>query len=222
VFAVTHSAAQWDSRGWSSGRTGGQGAVIRLWRLATVFFCIAASSQLALAQMAEKPPDTMAARTLACAPCHGAQGQGTKDVYFPRLAGKPAGYLYNQLEAFKDGRRHYPPMKLPAGVPARPVPDGNCATLRRAASDERATPDPEREPRPAAAGAIACDQRGDGPSDPGLCELPWSPVRGDGARHSWSSWVARRLYFRAARRLSVRDPDCPRSGLHADCRRALD
>jgi cytochrome c553 len=52
----------------------------------------------------------MAARTLACAPCHGEQGQGTKDVYFPRLAGKPAGYLYNQLEAFKDGRRHYPPM----------------------------------------------------------------------------------------------------------------
>jgi cytochrome c553 len=60
--------------------------------------------------MAERPPDTMAARTLACAPCHGAQGEGTKDVYFPRLAGKPAGYLYNQLEAFKDGRRHYPPM----------------------------------------------------------------------------------------------------------------
>jgi cytochrome c553 len=52
----------------------------------------------------------MAARTLACAPCHGAQGEGTKDVYFPRLAGKPAGYLYNQLEAFKDGRRRYPPM----------------------------------------------------------------------------------------------------------------
>ena len=31
-------------------------------------------------------------------------------MYFPRLAGKPAGYLYNQLEAFKVGRRHYPPM----------------------------------------------------------------------------------------------------------------
>jgi cytochrome c553 len=52
----------------------------------------------------------MAARTLACAPCHGAQGEGTKDVYFPRLAGKPAGYLFNHLEAFKNGRRHYPPM----------------------------------------------------------------------------------------------------------------
>ena len=38
-------------------------------------------------------PDTMAARVLACASCHGAEGEGTSDVYFPRLAGKPAGYL---------------------------------------------------------------------------------------------------------------------------------
>ena len=55
-------------------------------------------------------PDTIAARVLACASCHGAQGEGTSDVYFPRLAGKPAGYLYNQLVAFRDGRRKYPPM----------------------------------------------------------------------------------------------------------------
>ena len=55
-------------------------------------------------------PDTMAARVLACASCHGAEGEGTSDVYFPRLAGKPAGYLYNQLVAFRDGRRRYPPM----------------------------------------------------------------------------------------------------------------
>lgn len=52
----------------------------------------------------------MSGRVLACAPCHGASGEGTKDPYFPRLAGKPAGYLYNQLEAFKSGRRRYPPM----------------------------------------------------------------------------------------------------------------
>ncbi|WP_341850428.1 cytochrome c4 [Bradyrhizobium brasilense] len=52
----------------------------------------------------------MAARVLACAPCHGAEGEGTSDAYFPRLAGKPAGYLYNQLIAFRDGRRKYPPM----------------------------------------------------------------------------------------------------------------
>ena len=61
-------------------------------------------------QTAERAPDTMAARVLACASCHGAEGEGTSDVYFPRLAGKPAGYLYNQLVAFRDGRRKYPPM----------------------------------------------------------------------------------------------------------------
>jgi cytochrome c553 len=61
-------------------------------------------------QSADRPPDTMAARVLACAPCHGGQGEGVKDPYFPRLAGKPAGYLFNQLVAFHDGRRRYPPM----------------------------------------------------------------------------------------------------------------
>src|ERR1700735_2696166 len=64
----------------------------------------------AQAQDAERAPDTMAARVLACASCHGDKGQGTNDDYFPRLAGKPAGYLYNQLIAFRDGRRKYPPM----------------------------------------------------------------------------------------------------------------
>jgi cytochrome c553 len=52
----------------------------------------------------------MAARVEACAPCHGDKGQGTSDVYFPRLAGKPASYLYNQLLAFRNVRRKYPPM----------------------------------------------------------------------------------------------------------------
>ncbi|MGY4260844.1 cytochrome c553 [Bradyrhizobium sp. USDA 4516] len=64
----------------------------------------------AQSQTTERAPDTMAARVLACAPCHGAEGEGTSDAYFPRLAGKPAGYLYNQLIAFRDGRRKYPPM----------------------------------------------------------------------------------------------------------------
>jgi cytochrome c553 len=54
-------------------------------------------------------PD-MADHVLPCAPCHGAQGEGGKNPYFPRLAGKPAGYLFNQLLAFRQGRRHYAPM----------------------------------------------------------------------------------------------------------------
>jgi cytochrome c553 len=62
------------------------------------------------AQTSNQPPDTMAARVEACTPCHGNKGEGTSDAYFPRLAGKPAGYLYNQLLAFKNDRRKYPPM----------------------------------------------------------------------------------------------------------------
>jgi cytochrome c553 len=61
-------------------------------------------------QNTEQPPDTIAARALACANCHGKSGEGTQDVYFPRLAGKPSDYLFNQLQAFKVGRRKYPPM----------------------------------------------------------------------------------------------------------------
>jgi cytochrome c553 len=62
------------------------------------------------AQTTQRAPDTMAARLRACTPCHGPQGEGTNNDYFPRLAGKPAGYLLNQLVAFRDGRRRYPPM----------------------------------------------------------------------------------------------------------------
>src|SRR4051812_35092580 len=51
--------------------------------------------------------DTMAQRTLACTVCHGAQGRAGPDGFYPRIAGKPEGYLYNQLLNFRDGRRHY-------------------------------------------------------------------------------------------------------------------
>lgn len=82
-------------------------------RLKLLFVSIAifiAPLNLARAQTSEHAPDKMASRVLACASCHGAKGQGTNNDYFPRLAGKPAGYLYNQLVAFRDGRRKYPPM----------------------------------------------------------------------------------------------------------------
>jgi len=55
-------------------------------------------------------PDTIAERVRACAICHGNQGEGTDNDYFPRLAGKPADYLYNQLKHFSEGQRKYAPM----------------------------------------------------------------------------------------------------------------
>jgi cytochrome c553 len=54
--------------------------------------------------------DSMEARVQGCVTCHGQQGQGTANDYFPRIAGKPAGYLLNQLRAFRDGSRRYAPM----------------------------------------------------------------------------------------------------------------
>lgn len=47
----------------------------------------------------------IAERVQACTLCHGAQGRATPEGYFPRLAGKPAGYLVHQLQNFRDGRR---------------------------------------------------------------------------------------------------------------------
>ncbi len=51
--------------------------------------------------------NSMAQRAQACTVCHGKEGRAGPDGYYPRIAGKPAGYLYNQLVNFRDGRRHY-------------------------------------------------------------------------------------------------------------------
>jgi mono/diheme cytochrome c family protein len=54
--------------------------------------------------------DTIEERMRPCTTCHGAETQLTKDGFSPRIAGKPAGYLFNQLVSFRDGRRTYAPM----------------------------------------------------------------------------------------------------------------
>lgn len=51
-------------------------------------------------------PDTIEQRVAACIACHGREGSSTNAGYFPRLSGKPAGYLFNQLQSFRDGRRY--------------------------------------------------------------------------------------------------------------------
>lgn len=60
-----------------------------------------------LSSVAAPFEDSMAQRMQACTGCHGAQGRAGPDGYYPRLAGKPAGYLYNQLLNIRDGRRHH-------------------------------------------------------------------------------------------------------------------
>ena len=68
---------------------------------------------IAAAWAASEPPrvpDAMSQRVLACTGCHGKEGRSTAEGYLPRIAGKPAGYLHNQLLNFRDGRRNYPIM----------------------------------------------------------------------------------------------------------------
>lgn len=57
------------------------------------------------AEATRSVPDTMGQRLLACTACHGKEGRASSAGYLPRIAGKPAGYLYNQLINFRDGRR---------------------------------------------------------------------------------------------------------------------
>lgn len=81
-----------------------------------VVFIVACLASLQTAQAQDeavpafKTIDSMEARVQGCVTCHGQSGQGTDSGYFPRIAGKPAGYLFNQLVAFRDGTRKYAPM----------------------------------------------------------------------------------------------------------------
>jgi cytochrome c553 len=72
------------------------------WR-AAIGVCALFASACAIA--ATPVPDTLEERVRACTACHGKEGRATSDGYYPRIAGKPAGYLYNQLVNFRDGRR---------------------------------------------------------------------------------------------------------------------
>ena len=68
----------------------------------------AAAQPAALAAAAD--PDSIATRVQPCTACHGARGFAGNEGYYPRLAGKPAGYLLNQMLNFQAGRRHFPLM----------------------------------------------------------------------------------------------------------------
>jgi cytochrome c553 len=75
--------------------------------LGTWFACTPAMAQQPAATAS---PPGMAERMAACIACHGKEGRATADGYYPRIAGKPEGYLLNQLQSFRDGQRRYPMM----------------------------------------------------------------------------------------------------------------
>ena len=95
--------------------------------------------------------EAMSERMGACVACHGKEGRTINAEYLPRIAGKPAGYLFNQLVNFRDGRRnnvamshllqplsdaylreiaeYFSQLDLPYAAPATPTASGE--TLRR-------------------------------------------------------------------------------------------
>src|SRR3569832_2007923 len=140
-------------------------------------------------------PDTLKQRIASCTACHGEHGEGTPQTgFFPRLAGKPAGYLARQIRNFQDGLRKYAPMEytvrgLSPGymreiadyfaaqqVPYQrsPVPRISDASLSR--GQALATRgDPARK-IPACAACHGTQLTGVEPSTPGLVGLPYDYV----------------------------------------------
>ncbi len=69
--------------------------------------CLLAACAAAGAQPAALQDDDLSDRLAPCAACHGESGRSNSEVYYPSIAGKPAGYLYAQLEHYRAGRRRH-------------------------------------------------------------------------------------------------------------------
>lgn len=157
--------------------------------------------------------DTMAQRMRACETCHGDRGRATPDGYFPRIAGKPAGYLYAQLLHFRSGHRQHAQMaylldrQTPAYLmrmatyfatldlpyPAPPVPQAPPAVLARGAALVR-DGDPGRR-LPACTDCHGAALTGLQPAVPGLLGLP-------------QDYLAAQLGAWRSGTRKAREPDC--------------
>lgn len=144
-----------------------------------------------------------AKRMQACTTCHGAGATATvartaNEMYFPRIAGKPAGYLFQQLQNYRDGRRHYGLMvglvehqsdaalmdmaqyfaqlDLPYPEPQAPPPGTSAQTLAR--GEQLALRGDPRLRLPACVSCHGASLLGVQPSIAGLLGLPRDYIAG--------------------------------------------
>ena len=148
-------------------------------------------------QAADPPnvPDTLQQRIAACTTCHGVHGEGTPgSKFFPRLAGKPAGYLLRQMQDFQNGLRNYAPMEYTVrhlsadymreiaeyfsaqqvAYASSPAPTVSDTVLQRGAQLVHKG-DPQLK-IPACASCHGSDLVGVEPSTPGLVGLPYDYI----------------------------------------------
>ncbi len=140
-------------------------------------------------------PHTLQQRIAACTSCHGVHGEGTpRSGFFPRLAGKPAGYLARQLQNFQAGLRSYAPMEYAVrglspeylreiaeyfaqqdvAYARSPVPEVSAGTMQR--GRQLATQGDPASKVPACASCHGSALTGVEPDIPGLVGLPYDYI----------------------------------------------
>jgi cytochrome c553 len=157
--------------------------------------------------------DAMTERLEACIACHGKEGRTINAEYLPRIAGKPAGYLYNQLVNFRDGRRNNAVMSHLL----QPLSDAYLREIAQYFSALDLPYPPPQAPK-VSADALRLGEtlvlRGDASRKlPACSRCHGTPMTGH-ARNSGLAWVAERLLERATRSVARGPAPCARAGLH--------
>lgn len=136
----------------------------------------------------------MADRMRSCAACHGQEGRATNQGYFPRIAGKPSGYLFNQLVNFRNGKRknatmaylvdqmsdaylqeiadYFSSLELPYPPPPRPSEAGPNLAAALARGEQLVRQGDVARGLPACAACHGAAMTGMLPATPGLVGLP--------------------------------------------------
>ncbi|MCK8515034.1 cytochrome c4 [Methylonatrum kenyense] len=157
--------------------------------------------------------DTMEQRIQPCMACHAEKGIDLQAGFVPSLHGKPAGYLFNQLMNYRDGRRDHRAMEY---MVRNLSPDYLREIAEYFAGLEGEYPEPAAEPSSAAMRdrADALITRGDPERDVPAC-IACHGARLTGAEPNTPSLLALPSHYVAAQMTSWRsgqrqaaEPDC--------------
>jgi cytochrome c553 len=107
-----------------------------------LFLGLCASTGQASEPASRRVPDTIAQRAEACTVCHGKEGVSTNTGYFPRIAGKPAGYLFQSIGQFSRRSPQLPGYDPFGGSPVGCLPARNRRLLCPTASSLSAAANP--------------------------------------------------------------------------------